>query len=194
MGGAYNDEMVTFNVYVGSPGIVVFDATNSYGEWGEKHLEGIEVDPPNDPIISDGDQGDLYTDDFLVLGVNVPESGIYVLYFWVGDNIGQQPYAQGWYDISISCIASDVSSLSSAGSVPVNLAESGVWDSASLTSWFSLQTVYGHLVMSTSTKVLMIFWLLSVVICSVTAALCMSCIGNKRVSYVKDADFADYVE
>jgi len=183
--------MLTFNLYVESEGILILNASKSAGEW-DQSLVGIEVELLNGNTVSDGDNNDLYADDFLVMGVDITGAGVYTIYFWVGASPGG---LYGWYDIDIECSAESDTPVSAAISFAKTQGEASTTQPL-LSSWFSLQTANGRLVMSTSTVVLAVFWFLTVVLCSVIVAFCVGCSddGYKRISYVSDTDFTDYVD
>jgi len=182
--GSYDNEVLTFNIYLDVPGTMVFNATKSNGEWVQT-LVGIEVQVLDGNIISDGDNDDIYASDFLILGVDGLDAGVYVFYFFVGpdpgNNIDARDGYHGWYDVDITCIPDGIvlSELSEGGGyVPQSGgASTGLTLS---TNWFSLQSPSGHLTISASTRNAVILWVAAVLVCSVIAAISIGCTSNRR--------------
>ena len=85
--GEYNDSMLTFNVFMVNDGDMTIDATENdmtYSDGSDaSDLIGIEIlFPDGSTLITDGDTDpanpDVYPDDYLILGIEDVDSGVYV--------------------------------------------------------------------------------------------------------------------
>merc|ERR1719245_2832773 len=74
--GEYNNSVVSFTIDIPVVSTIVFNATKSFGEWLQS-LVGIEIELPDGRLVADGDENDLYSNEFLVLGIENGEAGSY---------------------------------------------------------------------------------------------------------------------
>jgi len=167
--GGYNNSVATFNIDVPVASTVVFNATKSFGEWVQS-LVGIEVYLPDGSMVADGDENDLYSNEFIVLGIENGEPGIYQFVFFVGSLEPPEDPREGYYGqyvIEVSCIVDEVT----ADSNPVMFAMSNMEEQSA--KWFSRDSVSGSVTLSEVGAGVLILWVAVVLLCSVGTAIAL---------------------
>jgi len=164
--GDYDNAVVMFNIDVQATSTIIFNATKSTGEWVQA-LVGLEVYLPDGQLVADGEVNDLYSNDFLVLGIEDGEPGIYYLVFFVGSLEPPEDPRDGYYgsyNINVTCILDELSEDSHSAMLANNMPSS---------NWFSLDSGSGSIKLSEMDTGVLILWVAVVLLCSVGTAIAL---------------------